>query len=111
MSKRIRETLEDAFPDELEDVFTNLRDIRKSLTVDFTEKVRRLNAIMSTAVVLAVLAFTLGQQAAAAEHNLEFKLVTVRMVLVRFIDIGVVRFKQKVVDNLRKAVRKNRNFT
>jgi catabolite regulation protein CreA len=30
----------------------------------------------STAVVLAVLAFTLGQQAAAGEHNLEFKLVT-----------------------------------
>jgi hypothetical protein len=29
----------------------------------------------STAVVLAVLAFTLGQQAAAGEHNLEFKLV------------------------------------
>jgi hypothetical protein len=30
----------------------------------------------STAVVLAVLALTLGQQAAAAEHNLEFRLVT-----------------------------------
>ncbi len=29
----------------------------------------------STAVVLAVLAFTLGQPAAAGEHNLEFKLV------------------------------------
>ncbi len=47
MSKRIREVLEDAFPDELEQVFDNLRDIRKTLTGDFTEKVQRLNAITS----------------------------------------------------------------
>lgn len=47
MSKRIREVLEDAFPDELEQVFDNLRDVRKTLTGDFTEKVQRLNAITS----------------------------------------------------------------
>lgn len=47
LSKRIREVLEDAFPDELEEVFDNLREIRKTLTGDFTEKVQRLNAITS----------------------------------------------------------------
>ena len=47
MSKRIREVLEDAFPDELEQVFDNLRGIRKTLTGDFAEKVQRLNAITS----------------------------------------------------------------
>lgn len=47
LAKRIREVLEDAFPDELEDVFDNLREIRKTLTGDFSEKVRRLNEITS----------------------------------------------------------------
>ena len=44
---RIREVLEDAFPDELEQVFDNLREIRQTLTGDFTEKVRQLNEITS----------------------------------------------------------------
>ena len=39
----------------------------------------------STAVVLAVLAFTLGRPAAAGEHNLEFKLV-VKAVEVKSLD-------------------------
>ena len=47
LAKRSREVLEDAFPDELEEVFDNLREIRKILTGDFTEKVQRLNAITS----------------------------------------------------------------
>ena len=47
VAKRIREVLEDAFPDELELVFDNLREIRKTLTGDFSEKVRRLNEITS----------------------------------------------------------------
>jgi uroporphyrin-III C-methyltransferase len=47
LAKRIREVLEDAFPDELEDVFDNMRAIRQTLTGDFTEKVHRLNAITS----------------------------------------------------------------
>ena len=47
LAKRIREVLEDAFPDELEQVFDNLREIRKTLTGDFSEKVRRLNEITS----------------------------------------------------------------
>ncbi len=45
MAKRIREALEDVFPDELEDVFRKLRDIRKQLKGDFEEKVRRLDEI------------------------------------------------------------------
>ncbi len=47
LAKRIREVLEDAFPDELEQVFDNLREIRQTLTGDFTEKVRKLNEITS----------------------------------------------------------------
>ena len=47
LAKRIREVLEDAFPDELEQVFDNLREIRQTLTGDFTEKVRQLNEITS----------------------------------------------------------------
>lgn len=45
MAKRIREALEDVFPDELEDVFRKLRDIRKQLKGDFEEKVRKLDEI------------------------------------------------------------------
>jgi uroporphyrin-III C-methyltransferase len=45
MAKRIREALEDVFPDELEEVFRKLRDIRKQLKGDFEEKVRKLDEI------------------------------------------------------------------
>jgi uroporphyrin-III C-methyltransferase len=45
MAKRIREALEDVFPDELEDVFKKLRAIRQQLKGDFEEKVRRLDEI------------------------------------------------------------------
>jgi precorrin-2 dehydrogenase / sirohydrochlorin ferrochelatase len=45
MAKRIREALEDVFPDELEDVFKKLREIRTQLKGDFEEKVRKLDEI------------------------------------------------------------------
>jgi uroporphyrin-III C-methyltransferase len=45
MAKRIREALEDVFPDELEAVFSQLREIRKQLKGDFEEKVRKLDEI------------------------------------------------------------------
>jgi uroporphyrin-III C-methyltransferase len=45
MAKRIREALEDVFPDELEDVFKKLREIRSQLKGDFEEKVRKLDEI------------------------------------------------------------------
>jgi uroporphyrin-III C-methyltransferase len=45
MAKRIREALEDVFPDELEEVFKKLREIRSQLKGDFEEKVRKLDEI------------------------------------------------------------------
>lgn len=43
VAKRIREVLEDTFPDELETVLGNLVKIRATLKGDFTNKVLRLN--------------------------------------------------------------------
>jgi uroporphyrin-III C-methyltransferase len=43
VAKRVREVLEDTFPDELENVLENLVKIRTKLKGDFTDKVIRLN--------------------------------------------------------------------
>ncbi len=43
VAKRVREVLEDTFPDELESVLENLVKIRTNLKGDFTDKVLRLN--------------------------------------------------------------------
>ena len=45
MAKRIREALEDVFPDDLESAFNNLQAIRATIKGDFEEKVRVLNEI------------------------------------------------------------------
>ncbi|WP_114783806.1 TSUP family transporter [Botryobacter ruber] len=45
VAKRIREVLNEAFPDELESVLTKLTDIRKKLSGDFAAKVVKLNEI------------------------------------------------------------------
>jgi uroporphyrin-III C-methyltransferase len=47
MAKRIREALEDVFPDDLESAFNNLQAIRATIKGDFEEKVRVLNEITS----------------------------------------------------------------
>jgi uroporphyrin-III C-methyltransferase len=47
MAKRIREALEDVFPDDLEAAFNNLQAIRATIKGDFEEKVRVLNEITS----------------------------------------------------------------
>jgi uroporphyrin-III C-methyltransferase len=45
MAKRIREALENVFPDDLESAFNNLQAIRSTIKGDFEEKVRILNEI------------------------------------------------------------------
>jgi uroporphyrin-III C-methyltransferase len=45
MAKRIREAMEDVFPDELEAAFQNLQAIRATLKGNFEEKVKALNEI------------------------------------------------------------------
>jgi siroheme synthase-like protein len=44
-AKRIKEVLNNALPEELDQLIDNLHDIRNSLKGDFTEKVKKLNAI------------------------------------------------------------------
>ena len=50
MAKRVRESLEDVFPDETQEVLENLSSIRENLKGDFSEKVRRMNEITTTLV-------------------------------------------------------------
>jgi len=45
IAKRIKEVLEEVFPDEIEDVLQNINIIRKKISGDFSEKVKKLNEI------------------------------------------------------------------
>jgi len=47
LAKRIREALEENFPNEINESIDNLNSIRKYLSGDFSEKVRQLNSITS----------------------------------------------------------------
>ena len=51
IAKRVKEVLNDSFPDEMNEVLDNMENIRKTLGGDFSDKVRQLNDITS---VLAV---------------------------------------------------------
>jgi precorrin-2 dehydrogenase / sirohydrochlorin ferrochelatase len=48
ISKRIREYLEEALPDDTNDLLNNMQKIRDQIKGDFTEKVKVLNEITST---------------------------------------------------------------
>lgn len=47
VAKKIREVLEDTFPDEIETTLENLDKIRKRISGNFTEKVKKLNDLTS----------------------------------------------------------------
>ncbi len=47
LAKRMRETFEEILPEETQSLLENLKEIRDSLHVEFTEKVRQLNEITS----------------------------------------------------------------
>ena len=51
VAKRVKEVLNEAFPHEIDDVLTNMQQIRNTLSGDFSDKVKQLNDITS---VLAV---------------------------------------------------------
>ena len=51
LAKRVKEILNDAFPDEVQEILNNLEIIRKKLKGNFSAKVKKLNEITS---VLAV---------------------------------------------------------
>ncbi|HSZ72590.1 MAG TPA: bifunctional precorrin-2 dehydrogenase/sirohydrochlorin ferrochelatase [Cytophagaceae bacterium] len=48
MAKRIREVLENALPEEIDEVLENLHDIREKLRGDFDYKVKKMNDITSS---------------------------------------------------------------
>ncbi len=48
IAKRIKETLQESFPDEINDSVTNLSKLRVYLSGDFSAKVKKLNEITST---------------------------------------------------------------
>ena len=48
--KRLKEVLQDLLPDELEEVLSNLQQIREQLKGDFQHKVSELNKITKTLV-------------------------------------------------------------
>jgi siroheme synthase-like protein len=45
IAKRVKDVLNEAFPDEMEDVLNNMEKIRNSLRGDFADKVKQLNDI------------------------------------------------------------------
>ncbi|HCN84457.1 MAG TPA: siroheme synthase [Sphingobacteriaceae bacterium] len=45
IAKRVKDVLNEAFPDEMEDVLNNMEKIRNSLNGDFSDKVKQLNDI------------------------------------------------------------------
>lgn len=45
IAKRVKEVLEDAFPEEIDEILENMNIIRKKLSGDFKEKVKKLNEI------------------------------------------------------------------
>jgi siroheme synthase-like protein len=47
MAKRIRETLDESFPNEINESIDNLTQVRTHLSGNFTEKVKKLNSITS----------------------------------------------------------------
>jgi len=47
IAKRIRETLEDSFPNEINESIDNLTQVRKHLSGDFSDKVKQLNSLTS----------------------------------------------------------------
>jgi len=47
ISKRVKEVLNDTFPDEIDNLLDNMEKIRNSLKGDFSEKIRQLNSITS----------------------------------------------------------------
>lgn len=47
ISKRVKEVLNETFPDEIDDLLDNMEKIRNSLKGDFSEKIRQLNSITS----------------------------------------------------------------
>lgn len=50
IAKRLKETLHDALPNELEDVLSNMQKIRNGLNGDFEAKVKKLNSITKVLV-------------------------------------------------------------
>jgi siroheme synthase-like protein len=45
IAKRVKEVLNETFPDEIDDLLTNMQTIRNKMSGDFSEKVKQLNEL------------------------------------------------------------------
>jgi len=45
IAKRVKEVLNETFPDDIDDLLTNMQNIRNKMSGDFTEKVKQLNEL------------------------------------------------------------------
>ncbi len=45
IAKRVKEVLNETFPDEIDDLLNNMQNVRNKLSGDFTEKVKQLNEL------------------------------------------------------------------
>src|SRR5205814_906851 len=70
MAKRVKEVLNDSFPDETQEVLENLSEIRNNLKGDLEMKVKKLNEITSVMVDLPA-----GRQARREEKSLYRKIL------------------------------------
>lgn len=48
IAKRVKEVLNETFPDEIDMLLTNMQNIRNKMSGDFTEKVKQLNELTKT---------------------------------------------------------------
>lgn len=54
IAKRVKETINEMIPEEMEDVLNNMRTIRNGMAVSFEEKVKRLNEITKELAVSSI---------------------------------------------------------
>ena len=50
IAKRIKEVLNETIPDEIDNLLSNMQSIRNKMSVDFAEKVKRLNELTKTLI-------------------------------------------------------------
>jgi len=98
IAKRLKETLNDALPDQLDDILGNMETIRKKMNGNFAEKVSRLNEITS------VLAVKADPQLKISEQRWR-KIATVSLFAFFFMIVGHLLFSVVPWDHLATAIR------
>ena len=98
IAKRLKETLNDALPDQLDEILGNMETIRKKMNGNFADKVNRLNEITS------VLAVKADPQLKISEQRWR-KIATVSLFAFFFMIVGHLLFSVVPWDHLATAIR------